>query len=128
MRLGSAVFLLVVAGCGTSPSTDLICSTCGDDRDCGGNPCFADISGARFCGGPCDACPTGYSCQPVQGTGGQIRETCFPDSLSCADSPHPGGDASVAPDDGGAAKADLGGGIPVGGPVGPTGGTVDRLL
>ena len=126
--------IVLVAGlvaCGGGGSTALLCQRCASDGDCQGAPCFQDVSGQRFCGGSCASCPSGYSCQPVASTSGDVIETCFPDSESCADSVQPGGDlGGGAPPDGPIppAPGDLGGGIPVGGAIGPTGGTVDRIF
>lgn len=123
--------VLVFAGCGPGGATNLICAYCNDDSQCGGNPCFQDVSGQRFCGAPCDHCPTGFSCQPLGGTNGVVVRTCFPDNESCLATPGP--NQSGAVDMGATASPDLAGvpnapgGIPVGGPVGAGGGTVDRL-
>src|SRR6266542_5278883 len=102
MRAASLIFLLFLligligaaAGCTSSPAPagDLLCRACTNDSQCGGNPCYADVSGQRYCGRPCDGgCPAGYSCAPLEGTGGQVVKTCFPDSLACASAPPPPG-------------------------------------
>jgi hypothetical protein len=95
-----AVFLSVVllAGCTSENRVPgLLCTTCTDDSQCGGNPCFLDASGARFCGSACDNCPSGFSCHPVAGTSG-TADSCFPDSLACPAGGLPSSqDLSVAP-------------------------------
>ncbi len=129
-RLVSLLILMVLAGCDPQRAHDSLCAYCENDTQCGGNPCFQDVSGNRFCGSPCDSCTTGYSCQTVMGTSG-LAQTCFPDTEQCVP---PSGDPN-APDfsTGGdlagliAPTPDMGG-IPVGGAIGPTGGTVDRLF
>jgi hypothetical protein len=134
--LVAAAVAMAVGGCGADKAGNLICAFCNDDSQCGGNPCFQDVSGQRFCGAPCDSCPTGFSCQPLAGTGGKVVMTCFPDNESCQDTPGPnqsGGGASdmavpPGPPPDFAGVPNPVGGIPVGGPVGPTGGTVDRLF
>jgi calcineurin-like phosphoesterase family protein len=138
MLAAVAVMLLGVMtiGCGNNAPGHLICAFCNDDSQCGGNPCFQDVSGQRFCGAPCDSCLPGFSCQPLAGTNGVVVKTCFPDNETCLGTPGPnqsGGDsADMAVDPGPppdfAGSANPVGGIPVGGPVGPTGGTVDRLF
>jgi len=125
--------LLFAGGCSSSSATtQALCDYCTADSQCGGNPCYQDVSGHRFCGAPCDSCPSGFSCQTVMGTTG-LAQTCFPDSEAC-----PAGGLSHG--DGGGPNeppptydmtpvkptGDMGG-IPVGGAVGPNGGTVDRL-
>jgi hypothetical protein len=110
-----------VLGCGPSGATNLLCTYCTDDSQCGGNPCFQDVSGGRFCGAPCDSCPSGYACLPVTGTSGHVVSTCFPKNEVCMP---PG----IVPPDAGAGLPPPTGSIPVGGPVGVQGGTVDRLL
>ena len=117
-------FLLVIclglAACAESPrATNALCDYCQNDSQCGGNPCFQDVSGSRFCGAPCP-CPTGYSCVTVMGTSG-LAKSCFPDSEACMPGMAPGGT-----DDAGVPNID--GSIVVSGPVGPSGGTVQRLL
>lgn len=136
MRTAAVVLVLAcAAGCGSNrAAANLICAFCNDDSQCGGNPCFQDVSGQRFCGAPCDACPaTGFTCQPLAGTDGVVRKTCFPANESCLATPGPNQSGNVdmgvdttPPDLAGV--PDPVGGIPVGGPVGPTGGTVDRLF
>jgi hypothetical protein len=116
-------------GCSSTPATNLLCQACRDDSQCGGNPCFQDVSGNRFCGSPCGAgCPSGYACQPLGGTGGKVVMTCFPNTESCLSAPNPYGDAGVPmPKDlAGQPPPDLAG-LPQGGAIGPTGGSVDRL-
>src|SRR4051812_33495914 len=91
MRAALLAFV-AVAGCASSaaPAIDLLCRACTSDAQCGGNPCYADVSGHRYCGRPCDdGCPSGYSCAPLAGTAGQVVKTCFPDSLACASAPPP---------------------------------------
>jgi len=124
-RCDLLLVLLVASGCGSSAPNAPLCVACADDGDCQGNPCFEDVSGSRFCGSPCADCPAGFRCQTVMGTRG-LQRTCFPDSEVCAspDAPDLAGPA-VEYDLGGIAR-DIGG-APVGGPVGPRGGTVDRL-
>ena len=124
---------VMLGGCGENRAANLLCAYCNDDSQCGGNPCFQDTSGQRFCGAPCGGCPAGFSCQPLTGTNGAVVMTCFPDNEACVLTPGPNQSGST--DLGvGAAPNDLAGvpnpvgGIPVGGPVGPTGGTVDRLF
>jgi calcineurin-like phosphoesterase family protein len=132
-------FVIAVAvmmfGCGSNKAANLICAFCNDDSQCGGNPCFQDVSGQRFCGAPCDSCLAGFSCQPLAGTSGVVAQTCFPDNESCVGTPGPhGGGTSTdmavnpGPPPDFAGVPNPVGGIPVGGPVGPTGGTVDRLF
>jgi calcineurin-like phosphoesterase family protein len=125
----------VLGGCNNDGAANLLCAYCNDDSQCGGNPCFQDTSGQQFCGAPCGSCPTGFSCQPLAGTAGQVVMTCFPDNESCLGTPGPNQSGNVdLGAGGGTALPDLAGvpnpvgGIPVGGPVGPTGGTVDRLF
>ena len=116
--------LLLLPACGSTRATNALCAFCDNDSQCGGNPCFADVSDQRFCGRSCDACPDGFSCATVMGTGG-LAQTCFPNTESCA-STMVGGT-----DDGGTGAVNDGGttpGIIVAGPVGASGGTVDRLL
>jgi calcineurin-like phosphoesterase family protein len=123
-----------LAGCGDNKAANLLCAYCNDDSQCGGNPCFQDTSGQRFCGAPCDSCPMGFSCQPLAGLDGKVVKTCFPDNESCLDTPGPNQSGSadlgvvVQPPADLAGAPNPVGGIPVGGPVGPTGGTVDRLF
>ena len=119
---------IALAGCGTTPGTDgKLCVACTSDADCAGAPCFADVSGSRFCGTACGSgCPSGYSCQPVSGTDGTVADTCFPDTEVCV-SALPDLSASSPGVDAGPMHDDLGT-IPVGGVIGPKGGTVDRLL
>ena len=127
--------LATLASCPRNQAANLLCAYCNDDAQCGGNPCFQDTSGQQFCGAPCDSCPTGFSCQPLAGTDGKVTLTCFPDNESCLGTPGPNqsGVLDLGAGSGGP-PADLAGvpnpvgGIPVGGPVGPTGGTVDRLF
>ncbi len=116
------LFFSSVVGCGSSSATNLLCTYCETDEQCHGNPCFQDVSGGRFCGKPCaSGCPSGFSCQPVAGTHPGTVKTCFPNSEACM----PGGDGGAL------GPIDLAGTtpppLPIGGPVGPTGGTVDRL-
>jgi len=141
--LSARAFVIIVAAasatvglsaCGDGKAGNLLCAYCNDDSQCGGNPCFQDVSGQRFCGAPCDSCPSGFSCQPLGGTDGTVEMTCFPDNESCLGTagPNQSGHPDMSVDD--TPPADLAGvpnpvgGIPVGGPVGPTGGTVDRLF
>jgi hypothetical protein len=144
---------LVGIGCGSGPSTDLLCGRCTTDADCGGNPCFADVTGEHFCGAPCDVgCPSAFACEPVQSTSMGVVKTCFPKSLSCAGFKPGGGgsggsggggnDMSVGAGgsggSGGGGAGGSGGGnggdmafvpctTPMGGTVTTAGGTVDRL-
>jgi hypothetical protein len=145
-------FLAIVAiGCGSGPSTDLLCGRCKTDADCGGNPCFVDVTGSHFCGAPCDVgCPSAFSCQPVQSTSMGVVKTCFPTSLACAGLGHGGGGGGGTGVGGGGADMSAGGGgsggsgggaggggggdmafipctTPTGGTVTTAGGTVDRL-
>jgi hypothetical protein len=126
--------LTLAAGCGDERAANLLCAFCNDDAQCGGNPCFQDVSGERFCGAPCDSCPAGFSCQPLEGLDGKVVLTCFPDNESCLTTPGPNQSGHPDMAAGSEAPPDLAGvpnpvgGIPVGGPVGPTGGTVDRLF
>jgi cardiolipin synthase A/B len=62
----------------------LLCTACTNDGQCGGNPCFVDKTGGHFCGSPCSSCPSDFACQPVQGTGGQVAQTCFPKNDICS--------------------------------------------
>jgi calcineurin-like phosphoesterase family protein len=119
--------LLLLIGCGSNTATNLLCTYCEVDAHCHGNPCFEDISGSRFCGKPCDSgCPDGYSCTLVNGTSFSAM-TCFPDTEACMPANPIGGDLAMSPAD--LAGADLRQPpLPVGGPVGPTGGKVDRLF
>jgi Calcineurin-like phosphoesterase len=144
--ISAAVYVVVLAaGCQVAPSASetVLCQACFSDANCGGNPCFTDVSSNRFCGRPCGGgCPVGYSCQPVQGTGGQVVETCFPDSESCEVQTAPAGSdlsgftapdlasSIVAPDLAGLGKRDLAMvpcTPPAGGNVTSSGGTVDRI-
>jgi hypothetical protein len=115
----------LAAGCGSGRASGALCAFCENDGQCGGNPCFEDVSGSRFCGAPCSDCPAGYSCQTVSGTG-MLAQTCFPESESCV----PPKESDGGEDGGPAPTTDSGitPGIIVAGPVGPTGGTVDRLF
>jgi Calcineurin-like phosphoesterase len=128
-----AMLGLGVAGCGDNKASNLLCAYCNSDAHCGGNPCFQDVSGERFCGAPCDRCPAGFSCQPVTGIDGVVVKTCFPDNESCVTTPGPNWSgmvdmaASTGPPPDFAGSSGPVGGIPVGGPVGPSGGRVDRL-
>jgi hypothetical protein len=106
----------MVAGCGSKATDQAFCAFCADDSQCGGNPCYADASGIRFCGSPCGHCPVGSSCQTVGNTAGNAVGTCVPDN-GCMATKADGGMPQMDPSL-----------IPVGGPVGPGGGTVDRLL
>lgn len=137
MRRLLITLFLVAAGCGGSDgrATNVLCSYCTDDSQCGGNPCFQDASGGRFCGHSCEGgCSTGFSCIGLAGTGAGVVSTCFPDNESCL-ATQPPADGGVGGDlagphpqqDSGGIKKDMGG-IPIGGPVGPQGGTVDRLF
>jgi hypothetical protein len=136
MRASFLFFTCVIAclsaasapGCGEAARTDqALCAFCENDGQCGGNPCFQDVSGMRFCGRACDSCPAGYSCQTVAGTAG-LAQSCFPDSEACVPPLVPGG-GGQEPDDAGPTALDFGTpGIIVSGPVGPTGGSVDRLV
>jgi hypothetical protein len=127
MRACLVLWLVLTAGCGSGATTEALCAYCLDDSQCGGNPCFQDVSGQRFCGAPCDSCPTGFSCQTLMGTTGLAR-TCFPDSEACPTDRPPGVDPPSTYDAASAPPAGDMGGIPVGGAIGPTGGTVDRLF
>jgi Calcineurin-like phosphoesterase len=83
-------------GCKSQPqATGLLCHSCSDDSQCGGNPCFQDSTGARFCGAPCGSCPSGFSCHPIQGTGSVVN-SCFPNDNICV-STGPSGDMSPTP-------------------------------
>jgi hypothetical protein len=128
---------LLAAGCGSSDgrATNLLCAFCTDDSQCGGNPCYEDASGYRFCGRTCEGgCPQGFSCIGLIGTSPGVVQTCFPDNEACQNTlipdgggpPPPGDMAGSHPPQDGAGKNP--GGTPVGGPVGPTGGAVDRLF
>jgi hypothetical protein len=136
MRISIVVAVLVAAGCTTSShrAPNLLCAYCEDDSQCGGNPCFSDVSGGKFCGSPCDDCPAGYSCQPLAGTSGKVLYSCFPDSEACINSPvvNPGApDMAVKqqpPPPPPPPPPSKTGGVPVGGPVGATGGKVDRVF
>ncbi|MDB4969851.1 MAG: hypothetical protein JWN44_5540 [Myxococcales bacterium] len=129
-----ATVAVLVLGCNESKPGHLICAFCNDDSQCGGNPCFQDVSGQRFCGAPCDSCLPGFSCQALAGTNGVVVQTCFPDNETCIGTPSPNQSGMVdmavnpGPPPDFAGTANPVGGIPVGGPVGPTGGTVDRLF
>ncbi len=142
MRITSCLIWVLAAGCGSSSAvTNLLCTACTSDAECGGNPCFADVSSQRYCGRPCDACPAGFSCEPVTGTAGQVMKTCFPTNEACATTmPQPGVDLSGGPPQDlsqAGAMPDLSTGRhdlamvpctpPVGGTVTTSGGTVDRL-
>jgi hypothetical protein len=120
-RLAWLPFVVLGIGCGPGAATNLLCTYCNDDSQCRGNPCFQDVSGGRFCGAPCDSCPPGYQCLPVTGTSGHVASTCFPKSEVCMP---PG----IVPPDAGVGQPPPTVPIPVGGPVGVQGGTVDRLF
>jgi hypothetical protein len=146
-----------VVGCGSSPATNALCAACLSDADCGGNPCFADRSGRRYCGRPCDSgCPAGFFCAPVTGTSSGVVQTCFPTGELCSPSigpgpypnPNPNLDAGITPpwglpdlsvpvgpnptpDMAGQPPRDLAMvpcTKPIGGSVTTSGGTVDRLF
>jgi hypothetical protein len=125
--------MVAVAGCGSTPAaTNLLCTACTSDSQCGGNPCYADVTGHRFCGRPCDGgCPNGYSCLPLEGTGGQVVKTCFPSGQSCATAPPPGNGGDMAlPPTGPGNGGDMAFSPctpPTGGTVSINGGTVDRF-
>ena len=149
------ILALGAIGCGNGPATNLLCGHCVTDADCNGNPCFADVTGSRFCGAPCEAgCPSAFSCSPVGSTSMGVIKSCFPKSLSCAGlgpgtgnnggSGGSGGgstDMSVGTGGGGGSGGGNDGGTgvppgdmalppcltPAGGTVTTTGGTVDRL-
>jgi hypothetical protein len=128
MRLAFVCLLTLACGgslgCSSTGATNLLCTYCETDEQCRGNPCFQDVSGGRFCGKPCDTgCPSGYSCQTVVGTNPGTQRTCFPNSEACV--PPGTGDMTGSSSSFDLAGADLI--IPVGGQVGPSGGTVDRL-
>jgi Calcineurin-like phosphoesterase len=130
MRILGAALLVFAAACGSGRAVNVLCAYCTDDTQCGGNPCFEDVSGNRFCGSPCDdGCPTGFSCAGIYGTDATrgVIATCFPDNEQCILNVDGGVpfDAETPLDDGGGAKTT---GVPVGGAVGPTGGTVDHLF
>jgi hypothetical protein len=125
---------LTLGACNSSKSSGaLLCQACASDDDCGGNPCFLDKTGARFCGAPCDACPNGFDCQPVEGTAGQVAQSCFPTNEICF--APAGSDLAANQSDGGDTTPDLAGAdfripnctTPAGGTVALSGGTVDRL-
>jgi hypothetical protein len=64
---------------------DRLCAACTNDADCGGSPCFGDVTGHHYCGRSCaGGCPSGYACLPLQGTAGQVTQSCFPTSQTCA--------------------------------------------
>jgi hypothetical protein len=132
MRWLVVLVAIVVGGCGSSAATNFLCAYCENDSQCFGNPCFQDVSGRRFCGKPCaSGCPAGYSCQPVTGTSPGAVLTCFPDTEECVPPGSAGPDAGVAdaaPPRDFSTRGDGAVPIPVGGPVTPSGGTVDRLL
>jgi hypothetical protein len=139
----SVAILLLLAGCGSAgPTTQALCVACATNDDCGGNICFTDQSGGKFCGAPCDSCPVGFNCQNLPGSDGKVQPTCFPVNESCANTPVPGHPDMAMPGGGGGDMAHPGGGgppdlagqgppptctIPKGGTVALTGGTVDRL-
>jgi len=128
---GASLFLLLGCGKATGVGNGLLCTSCTVDTDCAGAPCFADVSGGRFCGIACDGgCPAGYSCQPVSGANGSVADTCFPDTEVCQNPHAPDLSASMdpTPDGGAPPNHDDLGTLPVGGTVGPKGGTVDRLF
>jgi hypothetical protein len=132
-----ALFLVVggAASCGSggSGSAAKLCHACSSDGDCLGNPCFADQTGGHFCGAPCESCPAGYACQPVQGTSGPVVQSCFPTGNVCT--APAGADLSASSGDGGD-SSDLAGAdftvpnctTPASGGVTTSGGTVDRLF
>jgi Calcineurin-like phosphoesterase len=126
MRLA---LVLMLFGCGATPASNLLCAYCEVDAHCFGNPCFEDVSGSRFCGKPCDTgCPDGFHCELVNGTASSGM-TCFPDTEACPQDPQNQPDLSISgppPDLAGADLTPMP--LPVGGPVGPTGGNVDRLF
>jgi hypothetical protein len=111
---------MFLVGCGSSATDQAFCAFCADDSQCGGNPCYADASGMKFCGAPCSRCPLGSSCQNVTGTSGKSAQTCVPDTGCTTQHADGGADGNNVVTDPSQA--------PVGGPVGPTGGTVDKLL
>jgi hypothetical protein len=134
---------LALAGCGDpAAALDRLCVACSDDSQCGGNPCFGDLTGNRFCGRPCDSgCPLGYSCQPLAGTSGSVSYTCFPDSESCVTAPQPeptydlaGVDLTIPPGQDlsmPTVRRDMATvpcTPPAGGTITSSGGTVDRLF
>jgi hypothetical protein len=124
---------LGAAACHKGGSSDgLLCKACTMDSQCGGNPCYADKTGALFCGAPCSSCPSGFECQPVEGTSGTVVQTCFPTSEICA----PVGSDLSSNQDSGDTIQDLAGvdltipncTTPASTGVTLTGGTVDRLF
>jgi hypothetical protein len=91
LGLAGIALAFALAGCGVpAAALDRLCVACSDDSQCGGNPCFGDLSGNHYCGRPCDGgCPVGYSCQPLAGTSGQVSYSCFPDTENCQTAPQP---------------------------------------
>src|SRR5260370_12729405 len=125
---------LLAAGCGSTSgrATNVLCDYCSDDAQCGGNPCYQDASGGRFCGRHCDdGCPQGFSCIGIAGTAGATLQSCFPNTQSCKSTPvvnstdmtgGQGQDGSQQQDAAPPCTA------PAGGTVSISGGTVDRLF
>jgi hypothetical protein len=136
---GAAACISLYAACGGSTSTESPpgsdagtpnvdggvtpgCTPCATDQDCKGDVC-AELGSGHFCA---RACPTGNecasdtSCEPATSAGGAQVEVCAP-RTACAepDGGTGGSDASV-PFDGGSG--------PPTGTVGPTGGSLSRLL
>jgi hypothetical protein len=143
MRHLLTALVIVVAGCGSDAATNLLCGSCNTDADCGGNPCFTDVSGKHFCGAPCEAgCPSAFTCSPVHSTSKGVVNTCFPKSMSCNGLGPSGnkGDMGAGGNGGsGGGGGDAGGGgpndmalipctPPAGGTLTTSGGTVDRLF
>ncbi|HZS40797.1 MAG TPA: metallophosphoesterase [Polyangia bacterium] len=129
----AAVILAGCGGAGSGRAVNVLCAFCTDDSQCGGNPCFEDASGGRFCGRPCDdGCPQDFSCIGIAGTGGAAVQSCFPNNQSCMQTPvvnstdmagaPPQQDGSVATHDAPPPCTP-----PAGGTVSISGGTVDRL-
>jgi len=130
LKFGLLIALLSTA-CSANRASNLLCDACTSDADCGGNPCFQDISGMHYCGAPCDACPAGFSCQGAAGSAGQAAYTCFPDNNSCAMTQATNDMATSLPDLTGTAPMDLAPvacTAPAATGVTQGGGTVDRLF
>jgi hypothetical protein len=133
MRRALLTFVLLAGSCSSAPTASLLCAACISDADCGGNPCYQDLSGGHFCGAPCGGCPDGFSCQPVSSTSGKVVQTCFPADARCAGKqPVAAGDlgTTTSTPDGALPSGDLAVSCatPSGGAVSIGGGTVDRLF
>lgn len=73
------------------PAADTFCDTCNVDEDCGDDAdACVQLTAGKFCSLDCAAdatvCPTGFSCQIVNGVGDTTRRQCLPiNGICCFD-------------------------------------------